>query len=225
MIDYGFSPIVLDAIEETALPLLKDWRNCELVRRWCRQVGLLSMQNQYDWFEKIHDNPEIKMFTINQIEDIADNVKSINHNYKLVTCSPVGVCGLTSIDLINRRAEFSLYVAPEHQGEGLSKPSLLTLFSFGFFDLNLNRIWGETFENNPAARIFEDLGMDFEGTRKEFYYKDGRYLDAHLYSISATNFRDGYIGNSRDSRTAARSAEARNAQTKKNIPRKPQEVK
>ena len=100
----------------------------------------------------------------------------------------VGMCGLTDIDLINRRAEFSLYIVPECWKKGYGKAALQTLFSHGFRNLNLNVIWGETFDENPAIELFKNLGMYYEGTRNEFYYRDGSYIDAHLISMSRSQF-------------------------------------
>jgi RimJ/RimL family protein N-acetyltransferase len=66
---------------------------------------------------------------------------------------------------------------------------LTLLFDHGFDVLNLNRIWGEVFSFNHAANIFEKIGMEKEGVRKEFYFKSGRYVDATLYSIGADKWR------------------------------------
>ena len=104
------------------------------------------------------------------------------------TWHPVGVCGLTDIDWINRRAEFSLYVAPEQHRKGLGHRALNLLFAEGFGTLNLNLIWGETFKGNPAAIMFLKAGMKKEGTRREFYYRNGIYTDAILYSIRRDEF-------------------------------------
>jgi RimJ/RimL family protein N-acetyltransferase len=104
------------------------------------------------------------------------------------TCKAVGVCGLTDIDYLVGKAEFSLYVAPSMQGKGLGKKGLKALFNLGFQVFNLNLIWGETFDKNPAYKMFLDLGMVYDGTRRQFYYKDGKYIDAHLISITKEEF-------------------------------------
>ena len=94
-----------------------------------------------------------------------------------------------SIDLINSRAEFSLYIGPEYQGAGFGQSALKLLLRKAFEDMNLNLIWGETFDGNPAARMFEKVGFIKEGTRRDFYYKKGKYIDAHLYSIKREEFK------------------------------------
>ena len=100
----------------------------------------------------------------------------------------LGVCGLTSIDLINRRAEFSLYIEPRQHGNSYGKKALKTLCKFGFEDLGLNSIWGESFEGNHAASIFESLGFKHEGLRRAFYFKKGKFIGANLYSLLKSEF-------------------------------------
>lgn len=99
-----------------------------------------------------------------------------------------GVVGLTDIDYVNSRAEFSCYVDPDLQGRGLGRAALLALFKHGFEDLGLNSIWGESFDGNPALKLFESLGMKKDGIRRNFYYRGGRFIDAHLISITRDEF-------------------------------------
>ncbi len=162
----------LDTIEVNHLDELRDNRNDTAVRSWCRQVGLISGHDQSKWHLRINEDPTIKMFRL----------------YCPVECKTVGACGLTSIDYINSRAEFSLYTFPSFRKSGYAKKGLTLLFEFGFEELNLNLIWGETFENNPAQYIFEKIGMTKEGIRRDFYYKNGKYINAILYSIKKAEF-------------------------------------
>lgn len=169
--------VYLMPIEESMLPFLKSYRNNYDVRRWCRQVGLLSDFNQKEWFNKINTDQSIKMFAI---IEIGDDEYMKGHL--------VGVCGLTNIDFINSRAEFSCYIAKDFRLRGYCYSSLNILFGFGFGELNLNVIWGETFEDNPARKTFAKLGMKEEGTRRQFYYKEGKYINAVLVSITKKEF-------------------------------------
>jgi RimJ/RimL family protein N-acetyltransferase len=166
--------VELAPIMREDLPKLFQWRNDHRIWAWTRQNDLLNEVEHAEWFERQAKDPAIRM-------------------YKLVlktdgTTNAVGVCGLTSIDYQNSRAEFSLYIAPAFQGKGIGKMALQVLLTHGFVNLGIRRIWGETFDGNPAAKIFETLGMVKEGTRRGFYWKDGKYVDAHLYSITREEF-------------------------------------
>jgi RimJ/RimL family protein N-acetyltransferase len=167
MIDFGEN-VTLHRIETKDLGQLQKWRNMPEIYDWCRQDNLISDIDQIAWYEKQAKDPTIWMFTIKPKEKNA---------------GIVGVCGLTDVNQVHKRAEFSIYIGPEYQGKGYAKAALKTLFRFGFEWHNFNIIWGETFQSNPAARMFEKLGMKKEGTRRNFYYKKGHYIDCHLYSI------------------------------------------
>lgn len=172
MIDFEFG-VDLEALNAIQAERARKWRNDERIYKWCRQSDVISHADQMDWYERQRNDPTIKMYAIMQ-----------RHEKSAIDADRVvGVCGLTSIDTLNRRAEFSLYIAPEYQRKGLAKAALKTLLRHGFENLNLHLIWGETFDGNPAAKMFEHLGFRHEGTRREFYFKAGRYIDAHLYSV------------------------------------------
>lgn len=170
MVDYGFG-VCLDIIYKSELEKMRGWRNNPLIHRWCRQNDLIYPENQEDWYEWQKEDPKTKMYSVLDPDGTL-----------------VGICGLTDIDLINRRAEFSLYLGPEYQGKKLSKPALKTLFSYGFKELGLRSIWGETFEDNKAQDVFRAIGMKEDGRRRQFYVKDGKFCDAILFSMLNTEF-------------------------------------
>lgn len=174
MIDYGYG-VALDNLDryEQADKLL-EWRNNQKIFSWCRQNDLLTKDAHSEWLRSLMDRKDVRMYSILKRQANAENVWIL-----------VGVCGFTSIDLINRRAEFSLYIGPEHQGQGAAKAALKTLISHGFDNFGLNIVWGESFDGNPAAQLFEKVGFVKEGTRRDFYFRNGKFLDAHLYSIKA----------------------------------------
>jgi len=170
--------INLDYIDNDIGEMLNAERNRAGIRDWCRQVGLIDDLQQMNWNKKISEDPKIRMYLI-------------RHKDKDNGLVCVGVCGFTDIDHLNQRAEFSCYIFTNEQGNGYATKALQTLFKHGFDDLNLNMIWGETFDGNPAVDLFtKKLGMFLEGTRRNFYYKKGKFLDAHLLSISREEFRN-----------------------------------
>lgn len=165
MLEYGHG-VTLRRIEEDDLGNLFTWRNDPNVFKYTRQNAPLHRSGHRDWFVWQSKDPKTSMF---------------------VVCTPdgksAGVVGLTSIDHLNRHAEFSCYIAPNSQKKGLGKAALKTLFDYGFKVLGLNLIWGETFEGNPAVKTFEAVGMTKHGTRPDFYFRNGKFIDAHLFGI------------------------------------------
>jgi RimJ/RimL family protein N-acetyltransferase len=172
VIDYGFG-IQLGPITMTVAAQAYVWRNERAIYKWCRQYEPLPPSTHEAWLKSLESAKDIKMYA----------VKPTNGSHA------IGVCGLTSIDLINRHAEFSLYLGPESHGKGLGEPALKTLCAHGFNALGLCHIFGETFDGNPAAQTFEKVGFKKEGTRRSFYFRDGKFIDAHLYSVLAYEFK------------------------------------
>ena len=152
-------------------PQARGWRNDKNIWKWCRQNSLISEADHAAWLNRISSDPTIKMFGIALINELF-----------------IGVCGLTSIDNINQKAEFSLYIAPEKQRLGYGKSALYTLLRHGFEDLNLNCIWGECFDGNPAIDMFKELGMTVEGTLRQRYFREGHFIDTHIVSILRGDF-------------------------------------
>lgn len=170
LIDFGYGAN-LRAFNSWNAIEVRYWRNDPRIWRWCRQNSLISNHDQDAWFKRQAQDPSIQMFMI-----FKDQTPEKEH-------AGIGACGLTSIDHVNSRAEFSLYIAPDEQRKGFARAALKTLLRHGFDNLNLHLIWGETFDGNPAAKMFEQIGFVKEGTRREFYFKEGKYIDAHLYSV------------------------------------------
>jgi [ribosomal protein S5]-alanine N-acetyltransferase len=169
VIDFGYG-VTLGPLVSWRNEQYRTWRNHPRIWKNCRQHDPISDIDQTRWFERQSLDPTIKMYEIIR-EDM-----------------PIGVCGLTSIDSTNRRAEFSLYIEPGKQGNGFGELALKTLVSHGFKNLNLHVIWGETFDGNPAAELFKRAGFKKEGTRRQFYFRSGKYIDAHLYSVLSSEW-------------------------------------
>lgn len=166
MINYGYG-VSLSTIRASLAESTFRWRNNSDIYKWCRQYEPLHFEKHMEWIMSLPKREDVRMFAIE------DGI-----NFKCV-----GICGLTGIDKTNGHAEFSLYIGPEFQGQKFGKMALRTLIKYGFNVLRLNHIFGETFEGNPAANMFKSVGFSFDGVRRSYYYREGKYIDAHLYSI------------------------------------------
>lgn len=173
--------LALAPLDSTDMNLIRSWRNDYRIWKWCRQNDLISDYEQSAWFQKQAADQTVKMYKI--------MLSSYDEKEDKTNIVHVGVCGLTSFDAHNRRAEFSLYIAPAYQGHDLGKASLSCLLTHGFTNLGLNVIWGEVFEGNPALKMFEEVGFVREGVRRDFYLRDGEFIDAHLISLKADEWK------------------------------------
>lgn len=169
MIDFGYGA-KLGPLELEHMETARRWRNDYSIWKWCRQNDLISAESQKTWFLKQGSDPTIKMYAV--------------YSHDIF----VGVCGLTSICTLNRRAEFSLYIEPSKQGLGRGKAALLTLLAHGFRNQGLYSIWGESFAGNPATEMFKKIGFSYDGKNRSSYFRDGGFVDSEIYCILATEF-------------------------------------
>lgn len=161
--------IHLAPLEADDMPAVRLWRNDWSIWRWARQDDMISESDQRAWFDHQAKDPATRMYKI-----------LIRNDEGITT---VGVCGFSKIDRTHGTAEFSIYLAPRFQKRGIGGKALQVLVSHGFSNIGLRQIWGETFEGNPAAKVFEKAGFKKDGTRRQFYWKDGGYVNVDLYSI------------------------------------------
>ena len=171
MIDYGYG-VSLDTIEFDDIEIMRQTRNFSMINRWCRQCGLISRSEQGAWWERLQSDKTRKIYII-----VTANAERI------------GVVGLTDIDHRNQNAEFSLLINPKNQSRGYGKLALKTILKHGFDDLNLNVIWGETYEGNHALKLFTAVGMTLDGIRPQHVYKDGKFFDSYMISIKREAFK------------------------------------
>lgn len=167
MINYEHG-VSLRPIDSTSM--LQEWRNDQGIRKWCREYRLITKNAQNTWLNSLDEKN--LMFTI-----------WVEKDFSIHNDQPVGVCGLTNISYVHRTAEFSIYIALEFQRHGYATMALKTLFDYGFLECGMNRIYGETFDGNPGMVIYDKLGMIKEGTLKESYYKQGKFINSHIYRV------------------------------------------
>src|SRR2546427_6917737 len=66
-----------------------------------------------------------------------------------------GLVELVEIDLIHRRAEFQIIIAPEQQGQGIAAQATRLALDYGFKTLNLHKIFLHVDQENEKARSEE----------------------------------------------------------------------
>jgi len=159
------------------------WRNDSRINRWTRQNGIINEFDMHNWFERVTQDSTVRMFGVKVLST------KLREGQGPSIGEIVGTCGLTSIHHQHRHAEFSLLIAPKYHRQGWGELALKELFRYGFDQLNLHSIWGETFDLNPAIDLFTRIGMKRCGTLRERYFKFGKYVDCHFIEM----LRDSYL--------------------------------
>lgn len=101
----------------------------------------------------------------------------------------IGVINLHDVDADYNSAETSYILNPAYWEKGIMTEALGGVLRFGFRELRLNRIYADCFtENGASARVMQKNGMTYEGTARQKYYKNGRYIDAAQYAIVSSDY-------------------------------------
>jgi RimJ/RimL family protein N-acetyltransferase len=97
----------------------------------------------------------------------------------------IGITSLHEIDFRNRRSCFGLVIGVQEEwGKGHGTEATGLMVGHAFETLNLNRVWLNVFENNPAGiRIYEKIGFRREGILRQDAFHSGRYWDTYIMAI------------------------------------------
>ena len=100
--------------------------------------------------------------------------------------------GLTNIERGVNKAEMYIFVNPNLQRSGVGTKATKLLCKYGFEQMELNKIYLETNEDNLVARrVYEKCGFLLEGVhRAEYINKEGIYLSRLYMGILKSDFHD-----------------------------------
>lgn len=107
----------------------------------------------------------------------------------------LGEVVLTDIDLHNRNAHLRIALSRQEDfGKGYGTEALLLALYHGFGMLPLHRIELEVLAyNTRAVHVYEKLGFEQEGIRREACYFNHRYYDVITMSLLEDTFRQRYL--------------------------------
>jgi RimJ/RimL family protein N-acetyltransferase len=97
----------------------------------------------------------------------------------------IGGCDLGDNRPENREATLGIAIADKTYWDGgYGTDAMRVLCRFGFDMMNLHRIQLEVFASNARAiHVYEKVGFQQEGRRREAYFKYGRYDDVVIMGI------------------------------------------
>jgi len=97
----------------------------------------------------------------------------------------VGFCSLNEIRFTNGSCRAGTFgVAVEEGQPPVALDAMRLLMSHAFDDLRLNRIEALCWADNLAIqRLYKTIGLKVDGLLREAFFRNGRYIDAILYSI------------------------------------------
>jgi RimJ/RimL family protein N-acetyltransferase len=92
---------------------------------------------------------------------------------------PLGGTGLHRISMLNRNAEWGIYVGrPEEWGKGYGREVAGAMLKYGFDTLNLRRVYLRVNADNPRGiKAYAAAGFRHEGVQRAHHFVEGEYVD------------------------------------------------
>jgi len=109
----------------------------------------------------------------------------------------VGEVVLADLDPVHRSAHLRIVIAQQaDRSHGFGAEALLLALHYGFGMRQLHRIELEALAGNRRAiQLYERLGFEQEGIRREVYYFNHSYHDVIMMSMLEYTFRSRYLEN------------------------------
>jgi ribosomal-protein-alanine N-acetyltransferase len=95
----------------------------------------------------------------------------------------IGSVGLHPLtDVARFTAEIGYWIGEAFWGRGLATEALRCFTGYAFDKFPFERLEGWVFATNPSSgRVLEKAGYELEATLRRSAFKDGRFVDCHLY--------------------------------------------
>lgn len=102
----------------------------------------------------------------------------------------IGHISLHDIDHLNRNAFLGIFIGEEeHRNKGYGAEAIRLVLDYGFRTLNLHNIMLSVHADNYAGiACYKKVGFREAGRRREWVYKDGKYIDRVYMDILAREF-------------------------------------
>jgi len=101
----------------------------------------------------------------------------------------IGTCGYHNLDKESFKAEIGYELSREYWRQGIMKEALGAIISFGFKEMELNRIEALVeLENSSSIKLLEKLRFREEGLLREFAFYKEKFNDLIMFSILKRGF-------------------------------------
>lgn len=160
-----------------------------------RKIKVSDAPNMFDYFSRkeVVEYYDVELLTSQQqaIELIEGLLYRYNAGKQIrwgITLKDkagiIGTCGFHSIELEHQKAEIGYELHPDYWGRGIMTEIIQKIVEYGFNNMDLNRI--EAFYNplnHASRRVLEKNGFQYEGTLRERFLVNGKFVDAAIAAI------------------------------------------
>ena len=165
-------------------------------RIYLREVRLTDVnENYYRWMNdpqitaylesRFHPNPieKLKEYVASKIND-ADTlflaiVMKENHLH-------IGNIKLGPINWIHRHGDIGIIIGEKKwNGKGYATEAIKLLCDHAFSTLNINKLTAGAYDVNIGSiKAFQKAGFTIEGTRKNYFFSNGKYVDMIIMGLN-----------------------------------------
>lgn len=107
----------------------------------------------------------------------------------------IGHISIHDIDSLNRNAFLGVFIGgEENRNKGYGAEAIRLALAYGFKTLNLNNITLSVHADNAGAiACYQKVGFKEGGKRREWIFKDGKYIDKLYMDILAREFTQSLL--------------------------------
>jgi diamine N-acetyltransferase len=166
--------VVLRAVEESDLPLVRQWNFDPEITRYFPSRWLASMAEQKKWFDSQINNPNKKRLIITD----------------KLTGRPVGMLGIMDIDHVNKNCEIGITVGDRsYWGQPHAKEAVELALKFLFGQFNMHLVYLRVMQDNERAiAFFNKCGFTQSGILRDVVFVNGAYHSWVWMSITQAEF-------------------------------------
>ncbi|AXI30336.1 GNAT family N-acetyltransferase [Priestia megaterium] len=130
--------------------------------------------------------------TIDQVKEIIKNFSKGYEEKQLIKWGVqlkgneklIGTVGFQEWSSEHKKANVSYALFPEYWNKGYATEAVYEAISYGFNELQLNRIGAIVFtQNSGSSALLSKVGFKKEGTLREYMYQGGISFDTYVYSL------------------------------------------
>ena len=101
----------------------------------------------------------------------------------------IGQIAYFLVDQKNHFGEIEYCVGKAFQGRGYATEATKAVIRYGFEKINFNKVQICVRPSNlPSKKVIDKCGFTYEGTLREYFYRNGKYEDRMYHSILRKEF-------------------------------------
>lgn len=161
----------LREIQRRDLGMVLQWRNNEAVRKFSYNDHEISPEEHEAWFNRLQNDKNRKVL-IFEFEN-----------------QPAGVIQFFDINPVRRTCKWGFYLGSDVLPKGVGKAMGKLALSYAFQHLGVETVYGEALATNERSTNYHaKIGFTEDGRYLDHVFRDGRWVDVILYSISLDDF-------------------------------------